>query len=119
MPIIAPTTSLASKPHRLDIWQPNGAPVPDGDGDFDQDYGDAPVGYVYGLIEAMSARRLERFGRSETVPQATHVVTMPYVDGVTTLTRLMFGTRRFDVVAYRNINDLSVELELGVQELVA
>jgi hypothetical protein len=133
--IIGPATVLSQKPHRIEIWNPDGTPVPDGDGEYDQAY--AYAAYVYGLIEAATTRRLERFTRSGTVASATHVITCPYTFGVTTKTRLFYdarpatfgnafgnafnrgrAARRFDVLGYRNINELSVELELAVQELV-
>ena len=112
--IIGSPVALASKPHRVDVLNPSGAPRAD-DGEYVQDY--AATGYAYASIEPATAARLERFTQAGNIATASHVVTMDYRADVTTKTRLMFNGRRFDVLGYGSPRELGVDLVLSCQEV--
>ena len=114
-PIIGPTIGIAARSHRVDIWNPMGAPVPD-DGEYIQDY--AAVGHVYAAIEPATAQRMERLTRAGSMASATHIVTMPYTKLLTARSRLLFGSRRLDVVGLADPRELGAESVAVCQEIV-
>jgi|SRR5215831_11105898 len=112
--ILGSSVALASKPHRVDISNPSGAPTPDA-GEYVQSY--ATVGYEYAAIEPANPTRLERFTQAGNIATATHTITMNYRADVTTQTRLTFNGRRFDVLGYASPRELGVDLVLVCQEM--
>lgn len=114
--IIGSPVALANKPHRVNVLNPVGPPVPDS-GEYIQEYG--ITGYAYALIEPSSPARNERFTQTATIATASHVITMDYRKDVTTKTRLDFYGRRFDVLGYASPRELGVDLVLICQERVA
>lgn len=95
-----------------------GAAVPDGDGGFTQAWTALEPPMVWASIRPASARDLERSIAGTVQSTATHLVGMRYHAGVTTKTRVVFGTRIFHVQGVHNIEERNVELVLAVEEVV-
>ena len=81
--------------HRVTLQRP-GDPVPDGDGGYTETW--TTLGSrVPASVEPATARSLERIAASTVTSTASHLVTLRYLRGVTTKTRLVFhdgGTDR-------------------------
>lgn len=74
--------------HRITLQTP-GAPVPDGDGGYTESW--TTLGRrVPASVEPASARALERIAVNTVTSTASHVVTLRYLSGVTTKTRVVF-----------------------------
>lgn len=106
----------AGRRDKLVTLQTAGTPTADVDG--------APtIGYttlttVYAAIEPAATSSLERLAVGTVISQATHTVTMPYIPGVETTSRVLFGARRFDVQSVVNEREANRELVLVVTERV-
>ncbi len=83
--------------HEVVLQNPAGA-VADGDGGFTQTYADLTPRTLWVAIEPATATRLERLAAGSSIASASHIVTGPYHSGVTTKTRLTFGSRTLYVV---------------------
>lgn len=93
-----------------------GTPTSDGDGGWTQ----TPVvlAQVRAAIDPAAARNLESLAAGTIISQATHVVNVPYMAGVTTETVLTFGTREFHVLGVVNPEERNRELNLMCVETV-
>lgn len=96
--------------------QSAGTPVPDGDGGSTTPY--STLVQAYAAIEPASTTSLERLAPGTVISQATHTVTIPYVAGLQTTSRILFGARRFDVGAIVNPREENRELIIVVTERV-
>src|SRR5262245_40462348 len=97
---------------------PDEAPEPDGDGSFlETPY--TTLAVVRASIERAGSKRLERITSGTVIAQATHIVTTPYLSGVTTKTEVVFGTRVFRVADVTNPDERNRELQLMCSEVVA
>ena len=74
---------------------------------------------VRAAVEPATARQLERVAAGTVIAQATHLVTVPYLAGITTKTRVLFGTRVLHVLGVSNADEASRELQLVCVEVVA
>ena len=74
--------------HRVTLQTP-GAPVPDGDGGYTETWTTLGV-RVPATVEPATARSLERIAANTVTSTASHLVTVRYLPGVTTKTRVTF-----------------------------
>jgi SPP1 family predicted phage head-tail adaptor len=95
------TLKVGALRHSIVLENPAAA-VADGDGGYTQAFTDLTPSPVQASIVPASARDLERVAAGTVLSTATHVVTMRYHSGVTTKTRITFGTRTFNVVGVMN-----------------
>lgn len=102
--------------HMVTLQNP-GTVVPDGEGGWTTV--DTSGAEVFASIEPATQRDLERLVANSVGSDASHVVTMRYIPGVTTKTRLLFNARTFDVVGVQNPEERNVELRLACVERVA
>jgi hypothetical protein len=114
---LAPKTRVGERPHRVQFQNP-GIPVPDGDGSFTQPWNDLDPPQLYVGIEAATRLTYERFAPGTSIYTASHLVRGPFHPGVTTKTRILYGTRDFHVDAVTNLKEESVEMALFVTELL-
>jgi head-tail adaptor len=116
MAIIAPQTPISAQPDIVELANPKGAPVSNGDGEYTQEY--EVFARPFAAISMATKPRMERFTQSGSMAAATHLITIEYMDGISTLTRLYFNGKRYDVLGWRDKDFLGVELELACQVIV-
>lgn len=104
--------------HRITLENP-GTPVPDGDGGYTEAWTALSPATVNASIVPATAKDLERVVAGTVMATATHIVTMRYHNGVTTKTRVTFGTRVFSVTGVQNEDERNVKLTLVCEEIVA
>jgi SPP1 family predicted phage head-tail adaptor len=73
---------------------------------------------VWASIVPATARDLERVVAGTVQSSATHLVTIRYLAGVTTKTRVVFGSRLFSVTGVQNPEERNISLVLVCQESV-
>jgi head-tail adaptor len=110
--------TIGSKRHLVTLANP-GTPVPDGDGGYTEVPAALSPASMYAEIKPATVRDLERVSAGTVLSTASHVVTMDYHSGVTTQTRVMFGTRTFSVTGIMNPEERNVETVLLCVEVVA
>ena len=108
--------SIAERAHRLTLENP-GDPVPDGDGGFIEGW--TVIAALWGRLAPASAADLERIVAGTVTAILPYLAVVPYVDGVTTLTRLVYHGRYFAVMAVRNVDERNVRLEIICEERVS
>lgn len=108
-------TSVGRRLHTV-IPQNPGAPVPDGDGGYEQDWFDVVPRWFVSIVPA-TARDLERVIAGTVLATASHVVTGPYLSDVSTRTRLLFGDRVLQVTGVADPEERHVELVLVCVEV--
>jgi SPP1 family predicted phage head-tail adaptor len=109
--------SAGQRRHMVTLENP-GTPVADPDLGYTQTYTQLQPGQVWAEIKPANARDLERVTTGTSMSTATHLVTIPYHSGVTTQTRLTFGTRIFQVNGVVNPEERNIELILTCEEIV-
>jgi head-tail adaptor len=126
------TVDIGSYQHDVVLRNPDGPPVPDGDGDFTQPFTDLAALW-WASIKPATARDLERVVAGTVLATATHIVRMQYLAGVTTKTEVLmpaptFASRPEDedwsgrtlhVTGVTNPDEANVELVLACAEVVA
>jgi len=96
-----------------------GAVVPDGEGGFTQTYSNLVPAQMPADVRPVTAHDREIFVAGSTVQSTvSHVVTMRYHSGVTTKTRLLFGSRVLDVTGIQNPEERNISLVLSCVERV-
>lgn len=100
--------------HLITLQTP--ASAPDGDGGFTDTWTDLAT--VWASIVPATARDLERVVAGTVQSSATHLVTIRYLAGVTTKTRVVFGSRLFSVTGVQNPEERNISLVLVCQEIV-
>lgn len=103
--------------HRVRLQNP-GPPIPDGDGGYTQSWTDLTPAVVDVSIQAATARSLEYLAVGTVAASASHVVTGRWHPGVTTHTRVLFGSRVLHVTGVGNVDERDVEMILMCQEQV-
>jgi head-tail adaptor len=103
--------------HPITVQNP-GAPVPDGEGGYTLTYIDLTPALVWALIMPATAADLEHLGGGTIVAQATHVLRFPYHPGVTTETRVLFGSRTLSVIGVQNPGERNIETVVVATEIV-
>jgi SPP1 family predicted phage head-tail adaptor len=101
--------------HLITLQTPSTA-TPDGDGGFTNTWADLAT--VWASIVPATARDLERVVAGTVQSSATHLVTIRYLAGVTTKTRVVFGSRLFSVTGVQNPDERNISLVLVCQESV-
>lgn len=96
--------------HQVTLQTPAAA-APDDDGSFTQTP-PTTLATVRANITRAGVRQLERVTSGTVLAQATHLVTIPYIPGVTTQTNIVFGSRTFHVQDVVNPDERSRELQL-------
>jgi len=94
------------------------APVADGDGGFTEASSALSPASVWAEIKPATVKNLERVVANTVQAQASHLVTLPYHDGITTETKVTYGTRVFSVTGIANPEERNLELVLLCQEVV-
>lgn len=115
--MIGPTVSIGARPHWATVVQPQGLPVPDGDGSFTQAWVTAvpPIWQI--AITSPSQAAVERIAPGTTITTGTYVISGPYRSDITTASRVLFGPRIFQVEAFRDREERHLELECLCREL--
>jgi SPP1 family predicted phage head-tail adaptor len=101
--------------HLITLQTPSTA-APDGDGGFTNTWTDLAT--VWASIVPATARDLERVVAGTVQSSATHLVTIRYLAGVTTKTRVVFGSRLLSVTGVQNTDERNISLVLVCQESV-
>lgn len=109
-------TSAGRRIHFIHIENPDGEPVPNGDGEYEQPY--KTVAKTFASIDPATAQKLERFAQSVSVASATHIVVIPYEKGVTTRSQIKYGDRLFHIVGFADPEERHIELVLVCNEEV-
>lgn len=100
-------------------WQ-NPTLTDDGDGGTTVAWANLAPSQSRVSIVPATAQSLERTaGGAAVISSATHIVTGRYHAGVTTKTRIVFGSRTFQVVSVANIEERSRKMVLLCQEVVS
>lgn len=113
------TTQIAAgrRRHQLTVQTP-GTSVPDGGGGWTET--PATLADVYGEIVPASVRALERQMPNVVVASASHVVTLPYLAGVTLTSTVVFhdnGTdRTFSIAGIVDPDERHIQLVLACEE---
>ena len=107
------------RPHWLTLTGP-GVEVPDGQGGYTTTP-ETIADPVYGEVVPASARDLERILPSVVSASASHVVTIPYVRGVTLTSVVVFhdpieGDRTFAITGYTDPDERHLQLVLACEE---
>jgi head-tail adaptor len=113
-----PSVSSGQRLHQVTLQNPS-ATAPDGDGGFTQTWADLAPPKVFMSIQPASARDLEYMAAGTVAASATHLLRGPFHRGVTTQTRILFGSRTFQVTSVRNPEERNVEMILLCEEQVA
>jgi SPP1 family predicted phage head-tail adaptor len=106
---------VGSLRHRVTLQTPTSAA--DGDGGYTDTW--ATLVTVWASVVPATARDLERAVAGTVQSSATHLVTIRYLAGVTTKTRVLFGTRTLQVTGVQNPEERNISLVLVCQEVVA
>lgn len=114
---MARSLSSGRRIHALKLQKPFGEKVPDGDGDYESDF--RTYQEVFGSVEPATASRLEKLTASGAVGVGTHIVTIPFIQGVELKQRVIYSGRRLDVIGYADPEERHIELILVCQELKA
>lgn len=109
-------TSSGRRIHWIELQNPDGEPVPTGDGEYTQEY--ATFAKHFASIDPATAQKLERFAQTVPVASASHIVVIPFEQHVTTRTRVLYGKRLFHIVGYADPEERHIELVLVCNEEV-
>lgn len=82
---------------------------PTSDGDHETTLSPLDPAEAWAAIEPATPQRLERIVTGTVIAQATHVITLPYHDEVTTDTRIVWNGRQFNVVGVANPEERNIE----------
>ena len=114
--LVSSVTPAGQRIHSVDFVNP-GTPAPDGDGGYTQTTDTIGSG-VRVAIQTATQRDLERIASGTVIAEASHIVFSPYLAGVTTQTRILFGAKTFHVVGVDNPDMRNRELVMAVSEVV-
>jgi head-tail adaptor len=110
-------TPAGARRHAVRVQNP-GPAVADGDGGYSQTWTDlVPATWQVSIVPATS-RNLERVTAGTVLATASHVVSGPHHQGVTTQTRILFGARVFQVTGVSNPEELNRETIAICEEVV-
>jgi head-tail adaptor len=114
--MIGPTTGIGARPHWFTVQQPE-PPVPSSDGGYTQTWLAATPPIWQAAIATATATALERLSAGTTITAATHIITGPYRADLTTLSRLVLGTRVFQIDGVSDADQRCVELVAFCREV--
>lgn len=112
---MARSLSSGRRIHPLKLQHPVGEKVSNGDGEYAQDY--ATYAEPFGAVEPATAQRLERITLDAAIATASHLVTIPFVQGVAVQDWVIYSGRKLTVLGYADPEERHVELILVCQEL--
>ena len=124
MSMIAPSRSIAMRSRRITLTTPSAA-QPDGDGGYTQYMRALDPPQMFAHVRPASARDLEQIAGATTLPTATHLVTIPFHQQVTTETVIgvhfnpFMPPRVLKVVFVGNPDERDTTLELVCAEQVS
>jgi head-tail adaptor len=99
-------------------FQEPGTPVPDGDGGYTETWTDlVPATWMVSITPATTAD-LERVAAGTVISMASHLVRGDFHPGVTTKTRMVFGSQTFAITGVVNVDLRSIEMICGAVEVV-
>ncbi len=111
-------TSSGRRHNFLELQNPVGEAIADGDGEYQSDY--ETFTELFASVDPATAQKLERFASSVPIASATHIVVIPFDPNVSTLTRIRwddgFSIRKLSVVGYADPSESHIELVLVCQE---
>ena len=116
--MIAPRTRIADRPHWITLENPDGPPVPDGEGGTTQPMTPLMPPGLFARIAPATHADLERLAAGTVLASAASIITTPYHPQITTKTRVWFRGRRFDLSGLANPEERNQELELVAVEVV-
>jgi len=105
--------AISERPHRVVLENP-GEPVPNPDGGWIESWD--VIGTPWGRVSPASAADMERVVAGTVTALLPFLVVVPYVPGVTTLSRVSYHGRHFAVVGVRNLDERNVRLEIVCEE---
>lgn len=105
--------SIGERPHRVTLENP-GALVPDGDGGFIEGW--ETLAQLWGKVSPASAADIERIVAGTVTALLPFIISVPYVAGVTTLTRCTYHGRIFAVLGVRNVDERNIRLDILTEE---
>lgn len=91
----------------------------DTDGGYTEAWAPLSPSQVWASIKPATARDLERAVAGTVQAAASHLVAMRYHSGVTTKTRIIWGTRILAVQGVQNVDERNAELVLACEEVAA
>ena len=115
-----PFSSSGQRRHKVELQNPSGEAVSDGDGEYQQEY--ETFARVQAAILPATAENTERYSQNTVVSTATHLVILPFLPGmgtdagVSTKTRIRFGHRLFFVRGYSDPEERNIEIVTSCQE---
>lgn len=114
---LAPTTSIADRPHQVIVQGPVGPPGTDTDGNPVQTWTNLDPPTWTCSIEPATARDLERVASATVLSTATHVLKGPSHPQLAVSSRIVFGTRVFSVTGVsdpeeRHVQTIVIAVEL-------
>ena len=104
--------------HSVELEAPS-VETPDGDGGLTVTWAALSPSPVWAEIAPASAAALERLSASTVTSTASHLVTMRYHSGVTTRTRVLFGSRTFQVTGVINPDERNISTIAACLEIVS
>lgn len=72
----------------------------------------------FGSVEPATAQRLERTFSTGAFSAASHIVTIPFIQGVAVQDRVLYQGRKLTVLGWADPEERHIELVLVCQELV-
>lgn len=90
--------------------------VADGQGGFTESFAVTSPSPVWSEIEPATPSKMERLVGNSIQGTITHLITLRYHAGVTTKTRVTFGSRRFYVRGIQNVEERGQWLRLSCEE---
>jgi SPP1 family predicted phage head-tail adaptor len=73
--------------------------------------------YAYAFAEVKPVTGNEKFIANQVFTEATEQIRTRYVSGVTTKHRIVFATRRFDILSAQNKDERNIELLIIAKEI--
>lgn len=114
-------TTAGKRRHQVTLQNP-AVGVPDGDGGVTQAWSYLTPRSVFASIQSADAvrgfRGMERTIAGSVTATAITVITVPYRSDISRRTRVLFGSRTFNVQAILNPEERNVELQLFCVEVV-
>jgi SPP1 family predicted phage head-tail adaptor len=109
------------KPAGLRQWplllqRPPAGATRDGDGNYSEPF--ETFAEVFGSVQPATNQRLERITQASVIGSATHIVTIPFLEGVELQQRVIHqGKRRLDITGFADPDENTIELILVCNEV--
>ncbi len=110
-----PIRSAGRRPHPLKLQHQPAALATDGDGNHVGDY--STYAEPFGSVEPATAQRLEKLTASGAIGSASHIVSIPFIEGVVLQDRVLYAGRKLDIIGYADPEERHIELILVCQEI--